>query len=66
MAIPWPRVLVVCNVLVLVALLLGGIDWYVRWRVGQGLNSYHQAVIVPMTTPRPAPPPAAGPPAARP
>jgi hypothetical protein len=54
-AIPWPKVLLVANVVLVLALVLFSVDWYVRWRIGQFLNAYHVQVIVPMTSPRPAP-----------
>jgi hypothetical protein len=57
MKVPWKRFLIIADVVVLVALVLIGIDAYVRWRVGQGISGYHATVITPLITPRPAPQP---------
>lgn len=51
-----PRALIIANVMVLLALALFGVDTYVRWRILQAVNNYHANIIIPMTTPRPAPP----------
>jgi len=56
----FPRWLLIGNSVALVLLVLGGIDWYVRWRVGVGIQQYHQVVIVPMTKPRDPVPIASG------
>lgn len=56
MKLPWPRLLLIANVVVLVAVLLFAMDYWVRIRVGQGINGYHVGVVIPMATPRPASP----------
>lgn len=54
MKLPWPRILVIANIVLLVAVVLFSMDWWVRVRVGQGINGYHQNIVVPLATPRPA------------
>lgn len=56
MKLPWPKLLIIANVVVLIALVLIGADAWVRLRVSQALGAYHSGVIAPMI--RPAQPPA--------
>lgn len=54
--IPWVKVLIGAMVLVAVFHVAWGIDFYVRWRIAQFLNAYHEQVIRPLTRPgTPAP-----------
>lgn len=53
MRLPSVRTMIVVNLVVLSILLLLGLDWMIRWRIGQGINSYHIGVIAPLIQPRP-------------
>lgn len=54
-SIPWGKVLVAVNVVVLVALAVFGSDWWIRYRIVQTVNQYHALIEPRLNRPLPVP-----------